>query len=135
MAKRRRRRSEETNEFSSSPTFSQFSRELLSPVHLPADPLTHHLETFRQDAIPYDRREFTFGEPEPYTLGVVNEADHNPVSTFATVPAGVAFNDSRTVAICVRRKERREVLFATRRTGRGSNRNIRHRNEWSKIKC
>jgi len=42
------------------------------------------------------------------------------------------FNVPSQTAICVRRKERREVLFALKRTnGAGA----KHRNYWSKIGC
>lgn len=44
------------------------------------------------------------------------------------------FSVPKRVEVCVRRKERREVLFAKRRTGRGS-RTPKRRNEWSDVKC
>lgn len=46
------------------------------------------------------------------------------------------FNTPARVALCVRRKMRREVLHAlklTRKSGKGGGR--RHRNAWSQIKC
>lgn len=47
-------------------------------------------------------------------------------------PVGIGWSAPDRVAVCVRRKERREVLFAKNRTnGRGSKR----RNYWSKVKC
>lgn len=49
-------------------------------------------------------------------------------------PAGVSFAVPREVAVCVRRKQRREVLFAKRRTGKGA-RARRRRNAWSDISC
>lgn len=69
------------------------------------------------------------------------------VSRAAAVPASVAerprgwtrqlsfsFVGPRKVLICVRRKTRREVLFATRRTRRGSA-SSRRRNSWSDVRC
>lgn len=41
----------------------------------------------------------------------------------------------RRVLICIRRKERREVLHAKRFTGRGSGGGAKRRNMWSMIKC
>jgi len=49
------------------------------------------------------------------------------------VTSRVAFDDSKNVLICVRRKRRREVLHALKRAGRG-NRSPRW-NEWSKVRC
>lgn len=46
----------------------------------------------------------------------------------------LSFADMGRALVCVRRKERREVLFAKRRTGRGS-RSRKHRNFYSNIRC
>lgn len=45
-----------------------------------------------------------------------------------------SFEDPRRVMICVRRKSRREVLFAIRKTGKGA-RSRKRRNEWSNVRC
>lgn len=44
------------------------------------------------------------------------------------------FNPARHVAICVRRKIRKEVLFATKGRGKGA-RTPKRRNYWSKVRC
>lgn len=44
------------------------------------------------------------------------------------------FNVPEKVAVCVRRKERREVLFALKKRGKGS-RSRRLRNEFSDVSC
>lgn len=44
------------------------------------------------------------------------------------------FRVPEKVAICVRRKRRKEVLFAKRRTGKGS-RSPKHRNYYSEVSC
>lgn len=44
------------------------------------------------------------------------------------------FDRRRNPVVCVRRKQRREVLFAKRRTGKGS-KSPRHRNYWSDVEC
>lgn len=46
----------------------------------------------------------------------------------------VAFDHPRGVLVCVRRAQRRQVLFASRRTGRGS-RSPRRRSTWSDVSC
>lgn len=51
------------------------------------------------------------------------------------VPRGVSFEAPRQVAVCVRRKDRREVLFANRQTRRGAGARRRRRNWWSEISC
>lgn len=59
----------------------------------------------------------------------------SPAQALGDVPRRVAFALPTQVAICVRRKVRREVLHAIRvagRTGRGGK---RHRNAYSNIKC
>jgi len=47
---------------------------------------------------------------------------------------GLAFTMPKSVLVCARRKMRKEVLFAKRKTGKGS-RSIKRRNIWSEIKC
>jgi len=52
------------------------------------------------------------------------------------VPLGVSFKAPRQVAICVRRKQRREVLHAMGQTGRGSRfHRAPRRNVYSEISC
>lgn len=50
-----------------------------------------------------------------------------------TVPHAVGFARPREVVICVRRKERREVIHALRKNGRGGKR--ARWSEWSHINC
>lgn len=47
----------------------------------------------------------------------------------------ISFARPQTVITCVRRKQRREILFARKRTGAGSKARFRHRNIWSSISC
>lgn len=49
-------------------------------------------------------------------------------------PPGLSFSVPRDVAVCVRRKERREVLFAKGKQGKGA-RSPRRRNRFSDIGC
>lgn len=51
------------------------------------------------------------------------------------VTHGLKFAVPREVSICVRRKERKEVLHALKKTGKGGSRAPRKRNNWSSVKC
>lgn len=50
------------------------------------------------------------------------------------VPVAVHFKEPSAVSVCVRRKQRREVLHALGRTGRHGKSKIR-RNTWSDVSC
>ncbi|QXP44185.1 MAG: hypothetical protein [Arizlama microvirus] len=53
-----------------------------------------------------------------------------------TIPVGVSFEAPRRVAICVRRKQRREVLHALGKTGRGSRHHRKPRKSYySEVNC
>lgn len=45
-----------------------------------------------------------------------------------------SFSDPRRVMVCLRRKTRREVLFAKSKTGKGA-RSRKRRNQWSNVRC
>ena len=51
------------------------------------------------------------------------------------VPARVQFAVPKKVAICIRRKARREVLHALKLTKKGKGGGARKRNLWSNVKC
>lgn len=51
-----------------------------------------------------------------------------------SLPFRLAFREPKRVWICVRRKMRREALFALRRTGKGS-RSRRRRRDFSDMRC
>lgn len=57
----------------------------------------------------------------------------NPRAPFR-IPDVLGFAVPKHVHKCVQRKERREVLFAKRKTGKGS-RSPKKRNMWSAISC
>lgn len=103
-----------------------------------------------------DRRTF---HPEPYTRvafalprsaaqlvagpnrNVNNDKTHSgykgttaPTGFSSGVPSRVAFKVPNRVALCVRRSRRKEVLFALRRTGKGSHSSKRF-NKYSSIGC
>lgn len=60
--------------------------------------------------------------------------DRSRNSRTGTLPATVAFSQPKQVTVCIRRKTRREVLFAKKRTGKGSSA-PRTRSQWSDVKC
>lgn len=52
-----------------------------------------------------------------------------------SAPTRFAFSVPKKVELCVRRHKRREVLFAMRRTGKGSRALRRRRNYWTGVSC
>ncbi|UDN67846.1 hypothetical protein [robinz microvirus RP_145] len=53
-----------------------------------------------------------------------------------TLPFGVRFSVPKYVGICLKRRIRREVLHAIKKTGSGSSRKMkRTRNHWSEVSC
>lgn len=86
-----------------------------------------------------DRRAF---HPKPFTqpAGTLKRSAARLVvpkaktSPRASLPHQVAFEAPKHVLICVRRKQRREILFAKRKTRAGAA-SRKHRNQWSSIKC
>lgn len=134
MARRRSRgRSAETSDFASSPTFENLSNELLRPVvrlEPSLDPLreVHDLSP----ELGFDRRAYSFDQEQPFTEEVSRGSVSNSVS--APLTSGVRVEEPSALRVCVRRKDRREVLHALRKTGRGGGKK-RRRNETSNIHC
>jgi len=58
-----------------------------------------------------------------------------PARRTGRLPIGVTFHNPNKVLVCVRRKSRREVLFALGQTGKGSALGKRRRNQYSEIQC
>lgn len=57
-----------------------------------------------------------------------------PVSSFR-VPSAIGFDVPSRVAVCVRRKQRKEVLHALKFTGKGSGGGKHRRTYWSGVSC
>lgn len=123
MARGRSGRSADTSDI------ANLTTELLRPVELPdLSPSVSQLDEFLGPTLPYDRRAFSFGEPERYSL-----VSRGTVRYGQVYRDQIGFGDPSTVAICYRRKQRREVLFAKRRIrGRGG---ARRRSWRSMVKC
>lgn len=88
------------------------------------------------DALP-DRRNWAPDEPfrlEPFSTPTV---EINPSTLTPARQAALPISNAQRAhtGVCVRREQRREVLFAMRRTGKGARRQQRRYNEWSKTKC
>jgi len=63
-------------------------------------------------------------------------ATHTPTKNRAPsrVPYQIAFSAPAETLVCIRRKRRKQVLFAKRKTGKGGQRRPR-RSRWSDVKC
>lgn len=133
MARRRRSRS-------SGYAYGIPSRRLLDPLtpFLPLSPLPRSV--FPPRSLPGDRR---FYAPHRHftAVQVSGHPSHRLVVPpkirlrLYSPPVSVGFHAPHRVAVCVRRKERREVLFAERRTGKGSRASRRRRDRFSDISC
>lgn len=73
-----------------------------------------------------------FGTPARYSVGGASRS--SKARSRSLLPSMVSFADAQRVVVCVRRKTRRQVLFAKRRTGRGA-RSRKRRNFFSGIRC
>lgn len=51
------------------------------------------------------------------------------------VPKKLAFKAPQQTLLCVRRAQRKEVLFALMKTGKGARRKNRRRNKFSEVSC
>lgn len=88
-----------------------------------------------QEVLPYvqDRRTFTPDAGSIRASAVQRSASRLVAVPFSS-PAVAAFGDPSLVGICARRKVRKEVLHALKRTKKGA-RGKKHRNIWSDYKC
>lgn len=89
----------------------------------------HHPERFDRPALNFR------GHPAPVIVGRSRPRPAKRFSSAMTWPSHViAFRDPQSVLTCVRRSSRREVLFASRKTGAGAK--SRRRFSWrSKLSC
>lgn len=85
-----------------------------------------------------DRRRF---HPEDFyqparELGGTNSPSPQVKKSFKVqLPFGLEFAAPQRTLVCVRRKQRKEVLFAKRQTGRGKKRRAPRRNWQSQMGC
>lgn len=83
-----------------------------------------------------DRRQYTPQRSGGFSSAASTRSPVAPIKTNNTFTSSVirAFKAPAHVAICVRRKIRKQVLHALKKTGRGSS-PPRLRNHWSNVKC
>lgn len=123
-------------------TFDYSNRRLSGPIRRSSLPRLSSLRAIE------DRREFhPEGDFRPargfvyprhrLVVSVPRQEPSRLADTYTpVVPLGVSFKAPRQVAICVRRKQRREVLHAMGKTGRGSRFNrAPRRNVYSEVSC
>jgi hypothetical protein len=106
------------------------------PLHLPSfDNRTFHPSPITR-TIAEPRSASRLKIPEPGRAVSVSGSSRPAVGNrrISSLPAQVAFSQPKQVSVCIRRKTRREVLFAKQRTGRGA-KSRRTRNQWSDVKC
>lgn len=65
---------------------------------------------------------------------LVPATTHHPYTNKKTIPSGVAFKHPEEVLVCVRRKQRKEVLHAFNKTGKSGQRRPR-RSRFSDVHC
>lgn len=132
MARRSRRNRSEQRDLST----------IARPLLFRSKPLSFSHDVSVLDTL--DLRHYTFGQfPSSVRKDARRIVPHDPnVNVYRgrrgkfTSPfsSHMQFNVPRKVAICVRRKQRREVLFAFRKTGKGA-RSFRRRNQFSDVRC
>lgn len=64
----------------------------------------------------------------------IKKALKRPKGSKLVIPFRTSFSVAKRVSLCVRRHQRREVLFALKRVAKGSG-SRKIRNQWSEIKC
>lgn len=52
-----------------------------------------------------------------------------------SIPPGIQFADQQRLVLCIRRKQRKQVLHALRKVGKGQKHRNPKRNFWSSISC
>lgn len=103
---------------------------LLSPSYSPSHDLLTEIE---------DRRSF---HPDAFFRSALDtegrnvnpKARHKP-GPFSRIDFPAFDTPSRQVAVCIRRKTRREVIFAKKKRGKGARARRRRRNYYSNIRC
>lgn len=128
-----RRRSKRQRRASEAPIVRPLAVRLLRPLAPPSlprhprseieDRRTHHPLGFFRPA-----RQWSGHGVKPHVV--------SPAKKFSpALPFNVRFADPRKTLVCVRRKERREVIFAKNKMKRGAAARRRRRNWFSEVSC
>lgn len=108
-----------------------------APVLTPRPTLAHialvdDRRLFHPD--PY-RAPVAYGFPKRVRFTIPLPAPYKKARKFVNrIPSLIGFDAPQRVIRCIRRKVRKEVMFATKSTGKGS-RAPKRRNYWSDVKC
>lgn len=123
-----RRRSGSSNNYPNASVPNTANRRLFDPNILSL------IRPLRDIRLVEDRREYHPDGPFRFARALYRDSAR-PVASptgASRVPVGISFKVPDHVAICVRRKQRKEVMIA--RGGRGS-RKRKHRNIYSDMRC
>lgn len=145
MSRRSQRRRRQNRSSAKPLTFAnppRLLRPIVSHGALP-HPGTHLAQTFLREV--EDRRDYhPLGRfraarqlsGHPVERNVIKPTRLNKARPFLahSVPIGIKFKAPKKTALCVRREQRKEVLFAKKKTRAGS-RGKKHRNWYSSISC
>lgn len=101
-------------------------RRPLRPLSLLEDRRRFHPERDLRPALSF------FGKPRLVVRKARKAPARSRMTAFSGLSHRIGFQVPKRVAICVRRKERREVLIAN---GAGGSRKPKRRNYWSSIQC
>lgn len=135
MRRRRRHEKDRLREVLSEPLTVQFSR-LPKPIAVVRPSDLRPVEDRRSYYPARFRPARLIDGSSNYRLVVAKPATKPAARTKSRLPSAVGFQDPRKVVICVRRKIRKEVLHALRKTGRGGSRSWkRKRNVYSDVRC
>jgi len=145
MARRRRRR--ETNDFTNDPTPTPISTYRIPPLPPPLPDVEDYTSYARQifNTPPANLDDRTWNPETPNKnrtrsgriarVKLVSGA-HALFSPFSQTKARLGFTSPPNVMTCVRRKVRKEVMHALKKTGKGGGKQRRHRYTLkSRIKC
>lgn len=110
--------------------FSDFPRSGRLTLRTVEDRRTFHPERYRPAAGLRNQRH------KLVLLNASKKAARNPLRPFSLpTTARIGFRGARSVVICMRRRMRREALWALNRVGRGAPRRRPRRNAYSSILC
>lgn len=139
--KSKRRQQRDTPSIASPLLLSRLIKPAPSPLKLIEDRRTHHPGGHKSArSLHTAHHTLVVKKPKPKVIRgphgkpMKSAKKFNPLRPFSTLPVPVAFKEAKRVVVCLKRKIRKEVIFAKKltRKGKGSR---RHRNQWSNIQC
>lgn len=129
MARRRRRDEVQRDDFTiANPTLLFRPSYVVDRGPLLSDDRTYHPDDPFRPAVSH-----WIGARDVVDRNVNKSSRKSRVGRWDTLH-GFGFRVPNAVNVCIRRKQRKEVLFALRKTGRGAGA-PRRRNRWSDVRC